>query len=182
MKNIRPLFLPVFIIVILLIAPFSVSLTGSSDRHDADALTESSARFDSVHIPEQQYIWPTDASRRVTSSFAEYRSTHFHGGIDISTNGVKGYKVFAVRDGYIYKIRITPNGYGKMLFIKHDDGYVSVYAHLEGFNEEITKTVQAEQYRRGTYAIDYTFDKPALWVKQGDVVAYTGNSGFGPPH
>ncbi len=182
MKNIRPFVFPGIAIIILLIAPFSASLTGNSDHRDADAFSNPSPRFDSVHIPQQQYIWPTDASRRVTSSFAEYRTTHFHGGIDISTNGVKGYNVVAVRDGYVYKVRITPNGYGKMLFIKHDDGYISVYAHLEGFNDEITKVVRAEQYRRGTYAIDLLFDKSAVPVKQGDVVAYSGDSGFGPPH
>ncbi len=128
------------------------------------------------------YIWPTDASNTITSSFAEYRSTHFHGGIDISTKGVKGYKVFAVQNGYVCRIKITPNGYGKMLFIRHKDGYISTYAHLEGFNDAITEAVRNEQYRRGTYAIDVTFPEGKLPVNQGDVVAYTGDTGFGPPH
>ncbi|MBI1807068.1 MAG: M23 family metallopeptidase [Ignavibacteria bacterium] len=130
----------------------------------------------------QDYNWPTDASTKVTSSFAEYRSTHFHGGIDISTNGQKGYKVFAVRDGYIYRIRITPTGYGKMLFVKHADGYVSTYAHLQTFSQEINRVARAEQYRRETYSIDLTLDSSIVPVRQGDVIAYTGDTGFGPPH
>jgi len=128
------------------------------------------------------YIWPTDASTRITSSFAEYRTMHFHGGIDISTNGTKGYKVLSVNDGYVCRIRIQPNGYGKMLFIKHPDGYISTYAHLMGFNAEITKQMRREQYRRGTYAIDLTLDSLAIPVKKGDIVALTGDTGFGPPH
>ncbi len=140
------------------------------------------AHTDSVAAPMGLYIWPTDASTKITSTFAEYRSTHFHGGIDISTNGVKGYNVYAVNDGYVYKVRITPNGYGKMLFIRHYDGYVSTYAHLQGFNAEISRYVREEQYRRGTYAIDLTLPPAALPVHRGDVVAYTGDSGFGPPH
>jgi hypothetical protein len=128
------------------------------------------------------YIWPTDAGRRLTSSFAEYRSTHFHGGIDVSTNGQKGYKVFAVRDGYVYRIRITPNGYGKMIYVKHADGYFSTYAHLQGFNEAITRAARDAQRRRGTYEVDTTFTAVSLPVKKGDVIAHTGDTGFGPPH
>lgn len=112
----------------------------------------------------------------------EYRSNHFHGGIDISTNGTTGYNVYAVQNGYVSRVKITPNGYGKMLFIRHDDGYTSTYAHLKGFNEAVTHAVREEQYKQGKYSIDVTFPPDKLRVRQGDVVAYTGDSGFGPPH
>lgn len=138
--------------------------------------------FDSVKTNLHDYIWPTDAGTKITSSFAEYRSTHFHGGIDISTNGQKGYKVFAVRDGYVYRIRITPNGYGKMLYVKHSDGYYSTYAHLLTFNESINALTHAEQLKHGTYAVDLYPDSSNAVVKKGQVIAYTGESGFGPPH
>jgi hypothetical protein len=140
------------------------------------------ALFDSIKTNLNDYIWPTDASTRITSSFAEYRSTHFHGGIDISTNGQTGYKAFAVRDGYVYKVTVAPNGYGKMLYLRHADGYVSTYAHLKTFNEEINSAVRREQYRTGTYGVDMTFEPGRIPVKKGDVVAYTGDTGFGPPH
>ena len=138
--------------------------------------------FDSIKTDLKDYMWPTDASTKITSSFAEYRSTHFHGGIDISTNGQTGYKVFAVRDGYVYRIRIMANGYGKMLYIKHRDGYYSTYAHLLTFSDDINSLARKEQYRLGTYAIDLTLDPSVAPVKKGDVVAFTGDSGFGPPH
>jgi hypothetical protein len=128
------------------------------------------------------YIWPTDASNRITSSFAEYRTNHFHGGIDISTNGQTGYKVLAVQDGYVSRIKITPNGYGKMLFVRHNDGYVSTYAHLKSFNEAITKVTRTEQFRKETYSVDLILDSVQLPVNQGDIIAYTGETGFGPPH
>jgi hypothetical protein len=138
--------------------------------------------FDTIRTDLNQYTWPTDASVKITSSFAEYRSTHFHGGIDISTNGQTGYKVFAVQDGYVYRIRITPNGYGKMLFVKHLDGYASTYAHLRTFNDLINKAARDEQYRKGTYSIDLLLDSSRIPVKKGDVIAFTGETGFGPPH
>ncbi len=141
-----------------------------------------STAFDSIRTDLHDYIWPTNASNRVTSSFAEFRSTHFHGGIDISTNGRTGYDVFAVRDGYIYRISISPNGYGKMLYVKHSDGYVSTYAHLKGFNSLINSIAREEQYRAGSFAIDVELPNDRIPVKKGEVIAYTGDTGFGPPH
>src|SRR3989338_4455006 len=109
---------------------------------------------DSVRMNFRGYVWPTDASRKITSSFAEFRTLHFHGGIDISTNGTVGHRVFAVQDGYLLRVRITPSGYGKMLYLRHPDGYVSTYAHLKSFNPEIERLASAEQYRTGRYEID----------------------------
>jgi hypothetical protein len=138
--------------------------------------------FDSVKTDLSDYIWPTDASTKITSSFAEYRTTHFHGGIDISTNGQPGHKVFAVRDGWVQRIRIAANGYGKMLYLRHADGYYSTYAHLQGFNDTITSLARREQYRRESYAIDLELPPGAVPVHKGDVIAATGETGFGPPH
>lgn len=138
--------------------------------------------FDTVKSDLSQYLWPTDASDRITSSFAEYRTKHFHGGIDISTNGQTGYKVFSVREGYVERIWITPNGYGKMLYIRHPDGYVSTYAHLKSFSEKINELASKEQYRKGTYAINLQLEPNSVPVDKGEVIAYTGDTGFGPPH
>jgi hypothetical protein len=149
---------------------------------EVHAVTTNYSDFDTIRTDLNQYIWPTNASDRITSCFAEYRSTHFHGGIDIGTNGQTGYNVFAVQKGYVYRIRIQANGYGKMLFVKHPDGYVSTYAHLQKFNPAITAVVRQEQYRRGTYAVDLMPDSTRLPVTKGEVIAYTGDTGFGPPH
>ena len=63
-------------------------------------------------------LWPTDASFNLTATFGEYRPGHFHTGIDIKTWGREGYKVFAVDDGYVEKVSVSPYGYGKVLFFK----------------------------------------------------------------
>ena len=39
-------------------------------------------------------------------------------GLDIRTNGVTGYKVFAVENGYISRIVTNYSGYGKAYIIK----------------------------------------------------------------
>lgn len=135
-----------------------------------------------IRTNSNDFIWPTDASRKITSSFAEYRSTHFHGGIDISTNGQKGYNVYAVSDGYVYRVQVSPHGYGKKLFIRHTNGYFSTYAHLDRFNDAITRFVREEQYKQGTYSVSITLHPNQLSVKKGEVIAYTGETGVGPPH
>ena len=80
------------------------------------------------------YAWPTEAGRIVTSTFGEYRISHFHAGIDISSGDMQGYAVFASRSGYVSRIRISPTGYGKILYIRHPDGFTTTYAHLERFS------------------------------------------------
>lgn len=140
------------------------------------------ADFDSIRTDLSDYIWPTDASDRITSSFAEFRTKHFHGGIDLSTNGQTGYNVFAVREGFVERIWITPNGYGKMLYVRHPDGYVSTYAHLKSFSKKITEAAHREQLEKGRYAIDLLLGKDQIPVEKGEIIAFTGETGFGPPH
>ena len=148
----------------------------------SEATNDFLKEFDSIRTDIHDYKWPTDASTSITSSFGEYRSLHFHGGLDISTKGEVGHNVFAVRDGYVYRISIEPNSYGKMLFIRHADGYYSVYAHLQRFSDKIEKIAREEQLRRESYVINKTFDTPLIEVKKGEIIAYSGDTGVGPPH
>jgi hypothetical protein len=130
----------------------------------------------------QDYLWPTDASHYLTSSFAEYRPGHFHAGIDIKTWGRIGYKVFAIRDGYIMRINVSPYGYGKALYQKLDTGEIVVYAHLDRFNIELQNFVKTEQRRKGAYRINNYFGPAQFPVKKGELIGYTGGSGIGSPH
>lgn len=130
----------------------------------------------------QDYLWPTDASRYLTSSFAEYRPGHFHAGIDIKTWGRIGYKVYAVRDGYIMRIGVSPFGYGKVLYQRLDTGEIVVYAHLSRFNDELENYVKREQKRKGEYRLNNYLKTNQFPVKKGDIIAYTGGSGIGSPH
>ncbi|MBM4167221.1 MAG: M23 family metallopeptidase [Ignavibacteria bacterium] len=128
------------------------------------------------------FIWPTDASRTVTNNFGAFRKSHFHEGIDISTNRRTGYKVFAIKDGYVSRIWVSPNGYGKQLTMKHTDGTSSSFSHLEGFHERLEEIVRNEQQRIGGYEIDIAFTNEKLFFYQGEMVAFTGETGVGPPH
>ena len=130
----------------------------------------------------QDYLWPTDASNYLTSSFAEYRQGRFHAGIDIKTWGQIGYRVFAIRDGYIMRVMTSPFGYGKVIYQKLDTGEIVVYAHLDRFNSELEKFVKQEQKRRNAYRINVTLDPSQFPVRRGDLIGYTGDTGTGSPH
>jgi hypothetical protein len=135
-----------------------------------------------LSIIAQEYHWPTDTSQFLTSSFCESRSRRFHATIDIKTWNQVGFKIFAVRSGYIERMAISPYGYGRALYLRLDTGETAVYAHLEAFNEKLQAIAEQEQERVGRYRIDKFFRPETLPVQQGEVLGYTGQSGIGTPH
>jgi len=131
---------------------------------------------------EINYSWPTDASQYLTSSFGEYRARRFHAGIDVRTFGKVGFKCFAVRPGYVWRISASPNGYGKSVYLKLDTGEIAVYAHLSKYNDKIQSIVQKEQERTGKYRVNIFLKPDQLPVQQDEIIALTGQTGIGAPH
>ncbi len=138
--------------------------------------------YDSIRTDLSDYLWPTDASNTITSTFGEFRRTHFHAGIDIRTHDRTGFPVFASRDGYVSRIWVSPNGYGKMLYVRHPDHYTTTYAHLDRFAPDIDARAVAEQRRKGAYPLDIECVPHELPVRKGDVIAFSGETGTGSPH
>jgi hypothetical protein len=128
------------------------------------------------------YLWPTDASSQLSSTFAETRSAHLHSGIDIRTWGREGYRVFASRDGVIYRIGIGPHGYGNVIYMKHADDSYTVYAHLNRFEPGLQSFADSIRFLDYTYELDKIIEDEGFHFKQGDVIGYTGSTGVGPPH
>jgi len=126
---------------------------------------------------QNSYRSPVDFPIGLSGTFGEPRTNHFHSGIDIRTQQATGKKIYAIADGYISRISVSPSGYGKALYITHYDGNTSVYGHLLSFNETITEYVTAEQYKNETFAINLTLEPSQIPVKKGTVVALSGNSG-----
>ncbi len=169
-----------FLSGLFFLPPFFPALVASYDvPNKIEAIY---APFDTLSTDVSDYIWPTNASTIITSSFGDYRRTHFHGGIDISTNNQRGYPVFASRSGHVFRIRVSPYGYGKMLYLRHTDGYVTTYAHLQKFNREIDTFVKMEQKRRRRVSLDLEIDTTLFHVQKGEVIAYTGDTGVGSAH
>ena len=83
----------------------------------------------------------------LSGNFAEFRSNHFHTGIDIKTRGVSGYRIYAVDSGFVSRINVSHWGYGNALYIDHPSGYTSVYGHLSKFSNKIQNFVRQQQYK-----------------------------------
>lgn len=104
------------------------------------------------------FIYPVD-SRRVTSKYGP-RGTGFHNGIDFGAliPGREGNPIYAVADGKVVISKINSGGiykgYGYYVVVEHDNGYCSLYAHL-----------QKLEVRQGQM------------VKQGQVIGHMGNTG-----
>jgi len=133
--------------------------------------------FSQNDYPQTYFRSPIDFKISVPGNFGELRSTHFHAGIDFSGNGVEGKKIYAVADGYISRIRVSPTGYGNALYITHPNGYVSVYAHLQKFNKTIAAYVKKIQYDSLRFEQNLILDSFLFKINKGDVIGLMGNTG-----
>jgi Peptidase family M23 len=129
------------------------------------------------------FISPVKIPLLLSANFGELRANHFHSGIDIKTQGVTGKEIVATADGYIYRISISPGGFGKALYVRHPSGYSTVYGHLDKFSADIEEYVKARQYEKESFRITIFPPKEKFTLTQGELIAYSGNSGSsGGPH
>ncbi|MGK0386391.1 MAG: hypothetical protein ACI849_001005 [Patiriisocius sp.] len=134
-------------------------------------------------IPKDYFSDPLDIPIILSGSFGELRSNHFHSGLDIKTQQRKGLPIHAPADGYVSRIKVGHYGYGKALYIKHPNGYSTVYAHLQKYAGAIQQYVKDNQYQKETYEVELFPEPTLLVVNKGDIIGYTGNSGSsGGPH
>jgi hypothetical protein len=177
-----------YLLVSLLILIFGVGgyfITGGSkdSASDNDPLKSKQAgSYDTSTTNWNDYLWPTDAGTTRTSDFAEFRSTHFHAGIDVSTGGQTGFKVFASRDGWLHSAYFEPGGYGWILVLRHPDGYYTSYAHLDKYSTKVISAYRTELSRSKRSYGYVEFDADTIRVQKGEVIAFTGATGAGPAH
>lgn len=118
-----------------------------------------------------------DLPIEVAGNFMELRSNHFHSGLDMKTNGHIGQPVMAVADGWVSRIKVSPWGYGKAVYVDHPSGYTTVYGHLDRLNGLIAKKLLDLQYANRSFSVDQYYKRGELPVAQGEVIAFSGNTG-----
>lgn len=126
---------------------------------------------------ESQFHSPLMIPMYLSGNFGEIRSNHFHSGIDIKTQGTTGHHVFAIESGYISRIKVQANGYGKSIYISHPDGYTSVYGHLNKYREDVEAYVKDIQYNRQSHQVDIYPESDKFPLNRGEFIAYSGNTG-----
>lgn len=130
-----------------------------------------------AQYPSNYFTAPLDTPLIIVGSFGEIRNDHFHMGIDLSTGEQEGVPVMAAAEGFVSRIKISNDGYGKALYITHPNGYVTVYGHLQKFTPALNELVRKMQYEKQSYEIDETLSNKEVKLKKGEVIGYSGSSG-----
>jgi len=118
----------------------------------------------------------------LSGNFGELRQDHFHTGLDFKTEGREGLPVLAASDGVVARIKISPYGYGRALYLSDPQGLTTVYAHLQRFAPMLEQYALEQQYAQQRFGIDQS-PKRAFSFVQGDTIGWSGNSGSsGGPH
>jgi hypothetical protein len=133
--------------------------------------------FQPLSYPQNEFRNPLDIPISLAANFGELRLNHYHMGLDIRTAHRENLPVYAVADGYVYRIKIEPFGFGQALYIRHNNGYVSLYAHLNAYYPALSTYIKQKQYEQQRWDVSIDFPPGLLAVKKGDLIGYSGNTG-----
>lgn len=141
---------------------------------------------DTLNCKKENRLSPLLQSRlRISGNFGEYRKDHFHQGLDFRVDGKIGLPVLSPKPGRLYKLAFEKKGYGLSLSIRHNDDTYSFFAHLDQianifWNISEIKELKKKFEKREEFSVTLKEDGPG--IKTGDIVAFTGETGTGPPH
>ena len=143
-----------------------------------------SVAFSAKADSDNDVVPPLDFDLCLAGNYGELRPNHFHAGLDFKTQQSIGHPVHAFADGYVERVGVNAYGYGLVLYVTHPHlERMTVYAHLDSFNDEIWKKVRQRQVAEELNNPDLTFAPDELPVKKGDIIAMSGNTGSsGGPH
>ncbi len=127
--------------------------------------------------PTDYFRAPMDTPLYLSAPFGSLRDNHFHSGMDIRTYEKEGLPIYAIADGYVVRIKISPVGYGKAVYINHPNGYTSVYGHLQKFEGKLASYIKNYQYQIRRFDFDHFPEVEKILVKKGEIIGYSGNSG-----
>ncbi|MFT3978842.1 MAG: M23 family metallopeptidase [Ferruginibacter sp.] len=133
--------------------------------------------FNRPSYAQDYYSWPVGATKAIVANFGELRSNHYHMGLDCRTEQVENKPVLAAADGYIARVKIEPFGFGRAIYINHPNGHTTLYAHLNDFNPALEKYVKEQQYALKSWKVFLDIPPTMFPVKQGQLIAYSGNTG-----
>ncbi len=120
---------------------------------------------------------PMGIPMQLSANFGELRPNHWHMGLDIRTQAKENLPVYAAASGYIAHIGIRPQSFGRFIIINHPNGLSTLYGHLNDFFPELEKWVEAQQYKRESWAVELEPDPALFPVEKGQFIAYSGNTG-----
>jgi hypothetical protein len=135
------------------------------------------ALFSSKDYPKGYFRDPLGIPMHLAANFGELRANHFHMGLDIRTEKKENLLVYAAAAGYVTRVKIEPFGFGNAIYLRHPNGYTTLYAHLNRFFPALQAYVEKEQYRRESWQTDMEIPAGLFPVAKGSVIAWSGNTG-----
>ncbi len=130
-----------------------------------------------IDLKKVKFRLPVDIDFKISSSFGEIRPNHFHAGFDVYTFVKPGINYYALADGYISRIKVSPRGLGNAIYITYPNGYVSVYAHMSMFRFDIAKYIYNLQHNMQEFHQDIYLSPNLFPLKSGDYIGKSGNTG-----
>src|ERR1700722_3220829 len=126
----------------------------------------SSSLFAATAYPQQYFRDPLDIPISLAANFGELRPNHYHMGLDIRTQRRENLPVYAAADGYVMRVQIGPFGFGQAIYIRHPNGYTTVYGHLNRFFPALAAYVGQQQYRQQSWPVDLAIPPDLFPVRQ----------------
>ena len=133
--------------------------------------------FSSVDYPQGYFRNPLEIPIRLAANFGELRPNHYHMGLDIRTAQRENLPVFAAADGYVCRVVVEPGGFGQAIYIRHPNGYTTLYAHVNAFYPALAVYVSRQQYKSQSWELSLEVPAGLFPVKKGDQIALSGNRG-----
>lgn len=127
--------------------------------------------------PKGYFRNPLSIPMLLVANFGELRANHWHMGLDIRTQQRENLPVHAAAEGYIAKVKIEPDGFGRALYINHPAGFTTVYAHLNDFDPVLENWVKEQQYAQEAWEVELSVPPNLFPVEKGAFIAYSGNTG-----
>jgi len=131
--------------------PFVHSQPSAPVAPQVVASAESTPLKEHIAAGKEHFFWPVNGGK-VVSHFGPKPDGKSNDGINISL--ADGEPIWASADGMVVYAGNELQGYGNMVILRHDDGWMTAYAHARSI------TVKKNDY-----------------VKQGELIAYVGQTG-----
>jgi hypothetical protein len=118
---------------------------------------------------------PISLPLSISAYFGDLRPNHFHMGIDYRVG--EGNNLHSIDDGYVARVRVSPYGYGKVVYINHPNGITSVYAHCSQFKGKLDSVVTNAKKNQKNNEIELYLKPNDVPLKKGEIFALSGNTG-----
>jgi murein DD-endopeptidase MepM/ murein hydrolase activator NlpD len=133
--------------------------------------------FPPADYPRGYFRDPLNIPMSLAANFGELRPDHYHMGLDIRTQRKENLPVLAAAAGDVVKVVIEPLGFGQAIYIRHPNGYTTLYAHLNAFFPALAAYISQQQYKLESWRVVVDIPPGLFPVKKGEFIAYSGNRG-----